>query len=81
MINYEHIAKISSKGQITLPKYIREELGVDRVRIIIEDHQVRIDPVRELGGSLNEFARKEILPEREKELAWEAAVKEKHATD
>lgn len=81
MISYEHIAKISSKGQITLPKCIREELGSNRVRIIIEDHQVRIDPVQELAGSLNEFARKEISPEREKELAWEAAVKEKHATD
>ena len=40
---------ITSKGQTTLPKPVREALGVrpgDRVRYVILDHEVRIIPVR-----------------------------------
>ncbi len=44
---------ITSKGQTTLPKRVREALGVvpgDRVRYIILDHEVRLVPVRPLSG-------------------------------
>lgn len=40
---------ITSKGQTTLPKPVREALGVrpgDRVRYVILDNEVRIIPVR-----------------------------------
>ena len=40
---------ITSKGQTTLPKAVREALSVkagDRVRYIIQDGEVRIMPVR-----------------------------------
>ncbi len=40
---------ITSKGQTTLPKAVREALSVqagDRVRYIIQDGEVRIVPVR-----------------------------------
>ncbi len=40
---------ITSKGQTTLPKAVREALSVragDRVRYIIQDGEVRILPVR-----------------------------------
>ena len=40
---------ITSKGQTTLPKPVREALGVrpgDRVRYVILAHEVRIIPVR-----------------------------------
>ena len=43
---------ITSKGQTTLPKRVREALGVvpgDRVRYIILDHEVRLVPVRPLS--------------------------------
>ena len=42
---------ITSKGQTTLPKVVRETLGIlpgDRVRYVIFDHEVRIMPVRPL---------------------------------
>lgn len=42
-------SKISTKGQTTLPKAVREALGVrpgDRVRYFVEDGQVRIRAVR-----------------------------------
>ncbi|MCY4143687.1 MAG: type II toxin-antitoxin system PrlF family antitoxin [Gammaproteobacteria bacterium] len=40
---------ITKKGQTTLPKAVRESLGVqagDRVRYIISDSEVRILPIR-----------------------------------
>ena len=43
---------ITAKGQITLPKAVREVLGVqtgDRVRYIIQDGEVRIKPVRPIS--------------------------------
>ena len=43
---------ITSKGQTTLPKSVREALGVragDRIRYVILDNEVRILPVRPIG--------------------------------
>ena len=43
---------ITSKGQTTLPKAVREALSVqpgDRIRYIIQDGEVRIMPVRPIG--------------------------------
>ena len=43
---------ITSKEQTTLPKSVREALGVragDRVRYVILDNEVRILPVRPIG--------------------------------
>ncbi len=43
---------ITAKGQTTLPKIVREVLGVeagDRIRYIIQDGEVRIRPVRPIS--------------------------------
>lgn len=43
---------ITSKGQTTLPKSVRQALGVkagDRVRYVVLDNDVRILPVRPVG--------------------------------
>ena len=43
---------VTAKGQITLPKAVREALGVqtgDRLRYIIQDGEVRIRPVRPMS--------------------------------
>lgn len=45
-------SSITSKGQTTLPKVIRETLGIetgDRIRYVIYDDEVRILPVRPIG--------------------------------
>ena len=42
-------SSVTKKGQTTLPKFVRETLGVragDRVRYLILDGEVRILPVR-----------------------------------
>lgn len=53
-----HESKVSKRGQITLPKAVREALGLqpgDRVRYFIHEGDVKILPVRpvtELFGIL-----------------------------
>ena len=71
-------AKISSKGQITLPRDIRKALGTDRVRIVLEHGSVRIEPVNDVAGSLAHYARKRVPFRVAREKAWEAVVREKH---
>jgi len=45
-------SKVTVKGQTTLPKPVREALGItpgDRVRYVIFDNEVRIIPIRPLS--------------------------------
>ena len=45
-------SSITSKGQTTIPKVVREKLGLrtgDKVRYVISDQEVRILPVRPIG--------------------------------
>ena len=51
-------SRISRSGQLTLPRTVRAALGTDRVRIILENGQVRIEPSPDPGGSLQRYARK-----------------------
>ncbi len=58
----EELAKLSSKGQVTIPIEIRTKLNIregDQVRFILENGTVRLEPVRlltadELFGILNQ---------------------------
>ena len=74
------IAKVSSKGQITLPLEIRKALGTNHVRIVSDQGSVRIEPVNDIAGSLAHYARgKKRVPFRAaREKAWEAVVREKY---
>lgn len=45
----EIISSITSKGQVTIPREVREELGVgtrDKIAFVIDDGEVRIKPVQ-----------------------------------
>lgn len=78
-------AKMTSKGQITLPKDIRDRLGLrqgDRVRFIVEDDgRVRLLPAKrdisELVGILPKPKRSYSLEEIDE--AMQKAVAEKYA--
>lgn len=76
---------ITSKGQTTLPKSVRQALGVktgDRVRYVILDNEVRILPVRLIGrlfGALKHDGPPLTLEEMEQAVA-EAACEEDPAT-
>jgi AbrB family looped-hinge helix DNA binding protein len=78
MIAFEKTAKVSSKGQITLPKPIRDLLRSDFVRLVVEDGEVRLEPVPDLAGSLASYARG-MPVENEKEAAWETELRDRYA--
>ena len=72
---------ITSKGQTTLPKPVREALGVgagDRVRYIIDDGEVRIlavGPIGRLFGALRRDGPIVTLKQMEDAVADGAAQK------
>jgi len=68
------VSKISSKGQITLPKSVRERLGSEFVRLISDDEGVRIEPVRDVAGSLKRYAKSYVTIEEAREGAGRAAA-------
>lgn len=72
-------AKISSKGQITLPAAMRRELGTDRVRITMKGRKLIIEAEPELYGSLAKYAQPgKYTIQEETDLAWELEMREKH---
>jgi AbrB family looped-hinge helix DNA binding protein len=77
MIAYEKTAKVSSKGQITLPKQIRALLKSDYVRLVVENGEVRLEAVPDLSGSLARYA-KEKPVENERDAAWEAELHDRY---
>ena len=68
------IAKLSSKGQITLPKAVRERLGTGLVRLISDDNGVRIEPLQDVAGSLKRYAKNYVPLDKAREGAAQAAI-------
>lgn len=72
--------KITCKGQVTIPREIREKLGSTTVYFEIQGDTVLVKPVRDAGGSLQEFAAN-AQPganlKMARDRAWEEAVREK----
>jgi AbrB family looped-hinge helix DNA binding protein len=72
--------KITRKGQVTIPKEIRERLKSNAVYFEVEDDIVMVKPVRDAAGSLREFAgnaKPGASLRQMKDKAWEVAVHEK----
>lgn len=72
--------KITSKGQVTIPKEIREKLKANSVYFEVEDDTVMLKPVRDAAGSLSEYAgnvKPGVSMRQMKDRAWEVAVREK----
>ncbi len=74
-------AKISKKGQITIPKEIRNELNSDYVKFIKKGDRIfikKIPTVEEMAGSLNKYAKNKFKPGLAEEDTWNEHVKEKY---
>jgi bifunctional DNA-binding transcriptional regulator/antitoxin component of YhaV-PrlF toxin-antitoxin module len=78
MLTAEKTVKISSKGQITLPRQFREMLQSDIVRIVAEQGLIKIEPVRDAAGGLRRYAGRYVYLKKIKEKVWEEALGEKH---
>lgn len=77
----QRTVKISSKGQITLPKVARDALGTSYVQLTVDERgTVRVERLPELAGSLRKYA-KNVDPKLSwneiRELAWTAEYRER----
>lgn len=68
------IATITARGQVTLPRRVREALDSRMIEFDIQDNVVLVRPVRSVAGSLARYARKyhplaEVRTEVWKEVA------------
>jgi bifunctional DNA-binding transcriptional regulator/antitoxin component of YhaV-PrlF toxin-antitoxin module len=78
MLAVEKTIKISSKGQITLPRQFREMLQSDIVRIVADQGLIKIEPVRDAAGSLCRYAGRYVPLKRIMGKVWEEALDERH---
>ncbi len=72
--------KITSKGQVTIPKEIRERLNSNTVYFEIVGDTIVVRSVKDEAGSLSEYAgnvKRGSSMKKMKEKAWEEAVHEK----
>lgn len=69
-------AKVTSKGQITLPKSAREALGSDVVEIEIEQGKVLLRPVRSVAGALRDYAREARPLSEIRDEVWEEVARD-----
>ena len=70
-MSIEVIGKISSKGQVTIPKKIRDLLGSNVIKFKVEDNVIKIEPIEDVAGSLSKYAKKGVSFEQERQIAWE----------
>ena len=72
-------AKITKKGQVTIPRKIREKLNSQVIEFDISENDVVIKPVKSVAGSLNSYSKKRVIPfKEEREKAWEEVVREQY---
>ena len=73
-------AKITKKGQVTIPRNIREQLDSQIVEFAIVGNDIVMRPVKSVAGSLSSYAKKETVTFKEaREKAWDEAVRERYA--
>jgi len=63
-------ATITSKGQITIPKAIRDRRPGRVVEFLVRDGEVILRPVESVGGSLAEYAPSYLPLEQVRDAVW-----------
>jgi AbrB family looped-hinge helix DNA binding protein len=72
-------AKITKKGQVTIPRKIRERLDSQIVEFAIVGSDIVMRPVKSVAGSLSSYAKEEAVTFKEaREKAWDEAVREQY---
>ena len=69
-------AKVTSKGQVTIPKEIRDYLDYQVVEFEIENNKVIIQAVKRVAGVLKRYANPDLIPQEK--TAWKKAVKDSY---
>ncbi|OHD66230.1 MAG: hypothetical protein A2176_06345 [Spirochaetes bacterium RBG_13_51_14] len=71
--------KITSKGQITIPREIRKVLGSDVIEFEVSGEVVLLKPVKSVAGSLHAYARRQAPFAEIRDATWGSVVKDKYA--
>ena len=72
-------SKITQKGQVTIPRKIRDKLGSKVVEFDIVNDQIIIRPLTSVAGSLSAYGKKGSLSFKEaREKAWDEISREKY---
>ena len=75
-------AKITKKGQVTIPREIRKRLDSDVIEFTILEGRIVLKPVKSVAGSLNSYAMGKVVSYEEvREKAWEEAVRERYGEE
>lgn len=70
-------AKITSKGQLTLPREARNRLGTDTVEIEVVGDEVHLRPVRSVAGVLSGYGGENAPLKEIRKKVWEEVAHEK----
>lgn len=70
-------AKITSKGQITLPRHVRKVLDSDTVEIQIVEGKLLLTPVRSVAGILAKYAAGENSLAEIRDKVWQEVADDK----
>ena len=69
--------KITSKGQITIPRSIRKYLESDIVEFEFADGFVLMKPVKSMAGSLSKYAKRSVSLDKVRDDAWNEVARER----
>ena len=70
-------AKISAKGQVTLPRQVREFLGSNVVEFEIVGGKVVLHPVKSVAGALAAYASRKASLAEVRERVWQEVADER----
>lgn len=70
-------AKISSKGQVTLPRQVRQVLKTNVVEFEIVNGKVLISPVQSVAGALAGYASGEVSLDNVRNKVWQEVADER----
>lgn len=72
-------AKITKKGQVTIPRKIRDRLDSQIVEFAIVGNDIIVRPVKSVAGSLRSYAKRGTVTFKEaREKAWDEVVRERY---
>ena len=70
-------AKITSRGQVTIPRGVREFLNTRIIEFSISDNEVTIRPVTSAAGSLAKYSKKYAPLKEVREKVWKEVANAK----